>query len=61
MVLAAWNVGNAYLANKLNEIEALVDAVNPPLLVISKGNLRKCVNQSTVQIPGDELFTADTI
>ena len=61
MVLAAWNASNAYLENKINEIEAVVDAVKPALLVVSEGNLRKSVDQSTVQIPGYELFTAKTI
>ena len=51
MVLAAWNAGNAYLENKLNEIEAVVEAVKPGLLVVSEGNFRKSVDQSTVQIP----------
>ena len=61
MVLAVWNASNAYLENKINEIEAVVDAVKPHLLVVSEGNLRKSVDQSTVQIPGYKLFTANTI
>ena len=61
MVLAAWNTGNTYLENKTKEIEAVTEPVNPHLLVVSKGNLRKSVDQSTVQMPVYKLFTAKII
>ena len=48
MVLAAWNAGNAYLENKINKIEAVVDTVKPQLLMVSEGNLRKSVEQSII-------------
>ena len=61
MKLAAWNAGNAYLENKLNEIEKVIESVKPHVLIISEGNLRQCVDKSTVKISGYELFTAETI
>ena len=61
LVLAGWNAGNAYLENKLNEIENVIETVKPHVLVVSEGNLRQCVDQTTVQIPGYELITAETI
>ena len=61
LVLAAWNSGNAYLENKLNEIENVIESVKPHLLVVSEANLRQCVDQTTVQIAGYELITAETI
>jgi len=60
MKLAAWNAGGAYLENKLSEIESVINSVQPHLLVVSEANVRLSVDLDSVQIPGYELFTAET-
>ena len=61
MRLAAWNAGNAYLENKINEIEAVIESVKPHLLVVSEANLRHSTDQESVKIQGYDMLEAKTI
>ena len=45
----------------MNEIENVIQSVRPHVLIVSEGNLRQCVDQTTVQIAGYQLITAETI
>ena len=58
---AHWNLGSAFLQNKLCEIEAAVAHIKPSILGISESNLRSNTDLNTVQIPGYQLLTAKTL
>ena len=59
--LATWNLGPAYLENKMIELESVIESMRPHLLVVSEANLKNTHDRTKVQIPGYELFTAKTI
>ena len=40
MKIATWNAGSAYLENKINGLESVVQSLSPHILVISECNLK---------------------
>ena len=61
MKLTHWNAGNAYLENKVNDIEKLVADHHPHLLGISEANLHKHHGLDHCKIPDYELITSKTM
>ena len=61
MKIATWNAGSAYLGNKMNELESVVQSLSPHILVISECNLKLSHDRSNVQIPDYELHVSKTI
>ena len=59
--LTHWNAGNAYLENKVNDIEKLVADHHPHLLGISEANLHKHHGLDHCKIPDYELITSKTM
>ena len=56
-----WNLGAAFLENKLNIIESAIRKYNPDIIGISEGNLRFKVDLLSVNIEGYKLETVDAI
>ena len=55
------NMGSAYLSNKMNEIENLVSNYTPHVFGISESNFKSDHNKEDVQLPGYQLFLANTL
>ena len=59
--LCHWNAGNAFLKNKMNSIENVINRFTPHILGISEANLLKSHDKSEVQLPNYELITSFTM
>ena len=56
-----WNKGNAYLENKKDEIDAVIEKYKPHILGLSEANLRHETDLQQVQFEDFDLHTCPTI
>ena len=59
--ISHWNLGSAYLENKMHEIETVVADLRPHLFGVSESNYFKSQNKENVMLNDYDLITASTI
>ena len=59
--IAHWNKGNAFLQNKMPEIENIISGLHPHIIGISEANLHHNHDQNLVQIQDYTLHTCPTL
>ena len=59
--LVAYNKGNSFLQNYLEETESLVEKYRPDLLCLTEANLKKDIDKNLVSIKDYNLHTAPTM
>ena len=56
-----WNAGGKHLANKIDNIESVINGYKPHLLGISEANFLKSHDVNDVQIENYKLFLSNTV